>query len=502
MRLPRFCKQRRIDAALVRSAQLKLAAWSVVGIAALAGGCQGPLNLEKGWIDPSELAGRTGEGQAEPLPVQILSSIDPADQTDPRYATASLPMARDLEPITSDYLISPNDQLSITITDLTPGIETVKQQQVTQSGKISLPFLNSIQAAGRTEIELERAIADAYRGAAIVKDAQVSVVVVQPRGRAFSILGAVARPNLYPILQTDFRLLDALVTAGDVTSPLIKTVYVIRRTDEQKPMSGPIDVPADGARPTRTGPGADDLAPGQPNAPATTQSTGAAAPESDLLAPEPAANRVATVDGQQITMRAAPEAPATMPENGTGMMADSSMANSAMATTEPFEFNPPQEPTNVRVIRVPLDKLRAGQLKYNVTIRPGDTIMVQELTVGQYFMGGHVVRPGVYNLTGVDITLKQAIVSAGMLDGVAIPQRTDVVRRIGADKEIFVRVDLAKIFEGQQPDLFLKPDDQVYVGTHFVAPFLAAARGAFRLTYGLGFLYDRNYAYDNQNVRF
>ena len=29
------------------------------------------------------------------------------------------------------------------------------------------------------------------------------------------------------------------------------------------------------------------------------------------------------------------------------------------------------------------------------------------------------------------------------------------------------------------------------------APFLAAFRGAFRMTYGLGFLYDRNFAYAN-----
>jgi len=128
--------------------------------------------------------------------------------------------------------------------------------------------------------------------------------------------------------------------------------------------------------------------------------------------------------------------------------------------------------------------------------------MVQPLEIGEYYMGGHVARPGAYTLTGRRITLKQAITAASGLDQLAIPQRTDIIRRINKSQEVFVRVDLAQVFEGQRPDIYLKPDDQVMVGTNMLAPFLAAARGAFRFTYGLGFLYDRNFAYDqNNNVR-
>ena len=36
------------------------------------------------------------------------------------------------------------------------------------------------------------------------------------------------------------------------------------------------------------------------------------------------------------------------------------------------------------------------------------------------------------------------------------------------------------------------------VGTNALAPFVAALRGAFRITYGFGFLYDRNFADSNQ----
>ena len=167
------------------------------------------------------------------------------------------------------------------------------------------------------------------------------------------------------------------------------------------------------------------------------------------------------------------------------------------ATTEPFEFNEPAEPTDVRVIRVPVQEMLNGQFKYNIIIRPNDLIFVPNPVIGEYYMAGHVARVGVYSLSGRKITLKQAVVSAGMLDQLAIPQRTEIIRRIpGRNEEVFVRVDLAKISAGELPDFYLKPDDVIHVGTNAIAPFLASLRNGFRLTYGFGFLYDRNYAND------
>ena len=40
----------------------------------------------------------------------------------------------------------------------------------------------------------------------------------------------------------------------------------------------------------------------------------------------------------------------------------------------------------------------------------------------------------------------------------------------------------------------VKANDSVRVGTNLGATFAAALRNAFRITYGFGFLYDRNYA--------
>jgi hypothetical protein len=58
---------------------------------------------------------------------------------------------------------------------------------------------------------------------------------------------------------------------------------------------------------------------------------------------------------------------------------------------------------------------------------------------------------------------------------------------------------LAKVLALEQPDIYLKPNDVIFVGTHFIAPFLAAVRTSFRITYGFGFLYDRNFYTGNES---
>ena len=72
--------------------------------------------------------------------------------------------------------------------------------------------------------------------------------------------------------------------------------------------------------------------------------------------------------------------------------------------------------------------------------------------------------------------------------------RTEIIRRIGEDRQVYAQVDLDKVFTGRTPDIYLKPNDIVRVGTSPLSPFIAAFRNAFRITYGFGFIYDRNYA--------
>src|SRR5207248_5726633 len=136
------------------------------------------------------------------------------------------------------------------------------------------------------------------------------------------------------------------------------------------------------------------------------------------------------------------------------------------------------EPADKIVIRVPVQKLRNGELKYNVIVRPNDLLVVPGPVIGEYYMGGHISRVGVYSLTGRFITLKQAVISAGMFDQLAVPERTEIIRRISPGQEVFARVNRSGIFGGGGWDVYPKPNDIVNAGTTVWAPFVPPTRGA------------------------
>jgi hypothetical protein len=289
-----------------------------------------------------------------------------------------------------------------------------------------------------------------------------------------------------------------------VQSPLTEYIYVIRKIESDHPRTRPASsrpstnvggaggpnlvpnpTPAPTTAPT-SAPGVDDLVPKQQTlkTPAIPDESASANRALSLLTEaQPADSKIAADSAQRVQLAQASEPPPA-PAQGA-------------VPTGQFEFNAPASAGNVRVIRIPYQALRNGDLNYNIVIRAYDVILAQPLQTGFYYIAGHVARPGVFTLTGQKVTVKQAIMGAGMFDELAIPQRTEIVRRLRPDHEVVVRIDLVKIFSFEQPDIYLRPDDQILVGTNAVAPFLSAIRGAFRITYGFGFLYDRNYSYTN-----
>jgi protein involved in polysaccharide export with SLBB domain len=461
-------------------------------VAGLLGGC-GILDT-KSFIDPGEL----GRYKQEPLLLKIVDHVDAKiEEPNSEFVNAVEPTQEDLANNVSDYVVSKNDLLTIEISDLTgPGTQTVKTTRVTESGNISLPYLSSpIHAEGLTETQLEQTIIDRYRTENIIQKAQVSVIVTEARGRAFSILGQVSRPGQYAIVDPEFRVLDALVLAGDTLSPILEDLYIIRKV-----------TPSSSTTPGSAAP----AAPGAPAGPATAPADLAPRGQApmDPLSPEAraSADAMAARDRHVIHLDALADpttdttSPVAAPESRPSTI--DPLAPGAVPAPPPppapsngFEgFHDLTAPSDTKIIHIPLNRLKNGDLQYNIIVKPHDQIMVQSLPTGVYYVGGHVQNPGAYTLTGQRVTLKQAIISAHMLDQLAIPQRTDIIRRLGPGKEVFVRLDLDKIFAGHESDIYLKPNDQIMVGTNAIAPFLSAVRGAFRITYGFGFLYDRNFA--------
>jgi protein involved in polysaccharide export with SLBB domain len=391
-----------------------------------------------------------------PLVVPVLDTLASGiEEPDSAYSNATDIEPADLVPDVEDYKIGPNDLVNISIFDLLgEGTgEQVKSVRVTETGMVSLPFIPPVKATGLTERDLETAVSKAYEDARLIRNARVSVTVSEERGKVFSIQGNVGQPGTYQIVQPDFRMLDALVAArAPVQSVGVEYAYIIRKTPP--PTSG--------------------TAPANPEGAPTTQ-------PGDMLAPT--------------TIPSIPPPPQGRANPAAGTNRPVAMDNVAQpGASKIFKFDDVETPSDTRIIRVPIDQLRQyGELKYNVVIKPNDMIIIPDPQTGVYYMGGHVARMGVYSLSGQHVTLKQAWISAGGADDFAFPYRTEVVRRIGTNREVCVRINLGNILAMQEPDIYLKPNDVVYVGTHFIAPFLAALRNSFRLTYGAGFLYDRNY---------
>ena len=451
----------------------------------------------KGFLAPQEMMRLTNNQ----IPLPILDKLSGQEEPAEEFALSRNVIADDLKFDAKDYVIGKNDLLSVSLTDVQPGVETVKTARVSESGNISLPLIGAVQAAGLTEAKLNELIAQRYKEAGFVNNAQVSAQVIEARQRTFQIRGAVQRPGQYQIMQTDFRVLDALVLAGDTTVPQVEYLYVIRPAPAAAATTQPSSQPG-AAQPGTTEPkpanGAGLLEP------KSRVEKGLTPAEKTEQAPE---LQKPTTPGtlEDSTKSSTDKTGPVFVNGGQPLDAKPDKAPDAASPATPaatpdapksFEFNAPLPEDQSTIIKVPLRALLSGDLKYNIIIKPQDTITVPIPEAGEYYMGGHVQRVGVYSLTGRNITLKQAVISAGMLDELAIPERTDIVRRIGRDKEVFVRVNLVKVFEGRQPDIFLKPYDIVNVGTNALAPFIAAVRNGFRITYGFGFLYDRNFYLD------
>lgn len=161
---------------------------------------------------------------------------------------------------------------------------------------------------------------------------------------------------------------------------------------------------------------------------------------------------------------------------------------------DPFGWDNMQGKELVRVIAINLKSLQSGDWQQNIVIRENDIIRVPPMPVGEFYVMGEVQRPGVYSLTGRKITLKMAIAAVGNLGPLAWPENSVLTRRIGRNQEQTFPINLESIFTGQDPDIYLKPNDVIAVGTHWKSSFLAVLRNAFRMTYGFGFIYDRNFA--------
>ena len=108
----------------------------------------------------------------------------------------------------ADYLIGPGDVIQVFVWKET---ELTRDVTVRYDGKMTLPLLGDVPAAGRTTLQIASDLET--RLARFVASPQVTVGVSQPHSNRIFVVGLVARPGAFPLLgPTTF--LQALALAG------------------------------------------------------------------------------------------------------------------------------------------------------------------------------------------------------------------------------------------------------------------------------------------------
>jgi polysaccharide biosynthesis/export protein len=122
-----------------------------------------------------------------------------------------------------DYVIGPDDMLNVYILDVP---ELSRDYRVSAAGIITLPVLaNPIDVAGLTLAQFSELLAQELKVQGLVSDPHITISVDQSRLHSVAIVGAVRKPQVYPLL-TRSTLLDILSQAEGLADDAGNTVIV------------------------------------------------------------------------------------------------------------------------------------------------------------------------------------------------------------------------------------------------------------------------------------
>ncbi len=163
------------------------------------------------------------------FPLCARGSARPAAQSNGTIPAAKPPEAKPpAKAATEDpnYMIGAQDVLDISVwkePELTLSVP------VRPDGKISIPLLNDVQAAGLTPTQLAMRITTDLKK--FVTNPQVTIIVTQINSQRIYILGEVSRAGAYPLLP-QMTMLQALSSAGGFTQfANLKKIYMFRVED-------------------------------------------------------------------------------------------------------------------------------------------------------------------------------------------------------------------------------------------------------------------------------
>lgn len=125
--------------------------------------------------------------------------------------------------VSPDYVIGESDLLAINVWH---EAELSRVLPVRADGKISLPLIGDIPAAGLTPLKLQATIAEKLQG--FLSQPEVTVIVQEARSQYFTVVGEVMKPGSYALGQR-LTVLDGLALAGGFRDfAKSKHMYILR----------------------------------------------------------------------------------------------------------------------------------------------------------------------------------------------------------------------------------------------------------------------------------
>jgi polysaccharide export outer membrane protein len=502
----------------------------------------------------------TAAGYYKPTPttIPILDRIDIIEEPLQRGKISKVTPA-DLMPVDLTYRIAPGDAVTADIYGLYDAGQIHQVlRRVDQSGYFRVPEVGDVLAAGLTQQEFQDRLLEEL-GKVLMTHPSVQVSMADSTAFTYTMYGELQRWGVFNLLNPNLRLVDALALAGGVPQTT-KKIYVIRQlalSDDVIPSwergRDSTDSPADSNTsrpyaPISPSPATESPASGQsiedlinqldignqattpvvdpqtptidleltpPTSESDTPSIPLISPgilqgdpdeliDIDDLVPLRATNKP-PVDIDQLmspstgTPNAAP-AFIYIPERDQWIPVDTGAAQSDQRNAQSSNKSTEQKIPEIileRIIEIPWDRLKQGDSSYNIVIRPDDRVYVAASPFGNVYLRGAVARPGVFQLPSTGgLTLARMIAAAGGLGPTAKPEKVSLTRRIGENLEATVTLNLAAIIQKTEPDIFLRPDDLISVGTDWGSTPMAIIRNGFRTSYGFGFLLDRNFGND------
>jgi polysaccharide export outer membrane protein len=110
--------------------------------------------------------------------------------------------------VAEGYVIGESDILAINVWHEPELTRTVP---VRTDGKITLPLIGELQAAGQTVDQLRATIATQLKH--FLEAPEVTVIVQEPRSQFFTVVGKVVKPGSYPLGQR-LTVMDGLALSG------------------------------------------------------------------------------------------------------------------------------------------------------------------------------------------------------------------------------------------------------------------------------------------------